>query len=808
MKIVFSLLIFFTSGSFAQVGKISGSVKGQSALLEAATVTLLQNDSSVYLQRATNADGLFQFSNLPIGSYFLKITAAGFEPQFSSAILLTADKSWVEMNNIILKTKNTLKEVVVNARKNTIERKADKVIMNVDASIANTGTTVLEMLERAPGVSVDKDGNINMQGKKGVIVMIDGKPSFLTGIELTDYLRNLPSSNLDQVEIMTNPSARYDASGNSGIINLKTKKIRQKGFNGSLSTAYTQGFYPKTTNSLSLNYRINKFNVFSTLSANYRKNFQDLDIFRIYKNPDGSVKAIFDQESRGIKERENYTARFGMDYYASKKTTIGFSVSGFTTPGGETGFNTNLLQNGSGTLDSIVTANRKENYTFKNGSLNLNFRHVFDSTGKELSADMDYLQYNSQKNQFFINSNYDASHQLLYADELKGELPSDIKVYAAKIDYTQNIFKNIRFETGVKSSFVATDNTASYFNIINGNKSVDYEKTNHFRYRENINAGYINFNRTLKQWSFQAGLRVENTIYDGRQDGNPTKTDSSFSRSYTSAFPTAYVSYNANEKHQFKFSAGRRINRPDYEDLNPFLFFLDKYTYESGNPFLRPMYSNVFELAHTFKQNFTTTLNYSHTTDLFDDIFYERGFKTIHSEGNFGVNDNVSLSLSTQLNIFKWWKANVYAEGNYVSYKANIFGQAVNVTNYNYLSNFSNQFNFKKGWSAELTAMYKSKFSVGQINIADLGQLNVGVQKMIFKDKGSFKLSGRNILNTMNPSGKVLFNSTIASFNQRGDNRTFTISFNYRFGKPIKGTSKRKTGGASEEQNRIKSANG
>ena len=811
MKHFFSLLAVMSillSSQAQSGGKITGSIKdgGNQKIIDAASVSLLKaKDSSLFKVAVVDAAGNFSFDNVKEGNYLVLATSVGHSKSYSSAFALTAAQPNTELGVMqLIPVGKNLKEVVVSSKKPFIERKADRTIINVESSITSVGSTALEVLEKAPGVTVDKDGNISLKGKQGVMIMMDGKPTYLSGPELTNLLKNMSAANIDQVEIMTNPSAKYDAAGKSGIINIKTKKIRQKGFNGSITSAIGQGIYPKTNNSLNLNYRTGKVNVYGSMSANYREGFQELDILRKYKNPDKTLKAIFEQNAFMKREGQNYSAKAGADFYLTSKTTLGVVLTGISSPNKNTGFNTSYLKSNTGIVDSIVTATNVEDAKWKNGGINLNFRHIFDSTGRELTGDMDYLNYNSNKDQQFVNSSYTPNWMLRSSDELKGGLPSTIKIYSAKLDYTHPFKNGVKIETGLKTSFVETDNTAGYYNVINGIKYADYEKTNRFDYKENINAAYFNLNWEMKKWSLQAGLRLENTIYQGHQFGNPQRTDSSFKNSYTNLFPTVFVGYNPTEKNQFSFSYGRRINRPDYEDLNPFLFFLDKYTYGAGNPFLRPQYSNVFELNHTFKQFLTTTLNYSHTKDLFNETFEEKGFATVVRQGNYGYMNDASISVSAQVPVAKWWNANIYGEGKYNQFKGILYGEDLNVHATTLLLNVSNQFKFKKGWSAELSGFYRTKGIEGQIEIKSLGQMSAGVQKQVLKNKGTVKLNVRDILNTQRPVGNINFQNTEAHFSQTGDNRVATISFTYRFGKPIKGLQKRKTGGAGDEQNRVK----
>jgi len=812
MKHLFILLTALGLAQFSTAqlgGKISGSIKdgGNQKIIDAATITLLNSgDSSLIKTAVTDKDGNFIFEKVNKGNYLVAASSIGHKLVYSTSFLVDENHSNITLDvmQLIPSSKN-LSEVVVNTKKQLIERKADRTIVNVDAAISNAGTTALEVLEKSPGVTVDKDGNISLKGRQGVLVMLDGKPSYLTGQDLTNLLKSMPSANLDQIEIMTNPSAKYDAAGNAGIINIKTKKNKQAGFNGNINLAYGQGVYPKTNNSLNLNYRKGKYNVFGSVSANYREGFQSLDITRKYKNADQSINAIFAQNSGEVKYNNNYNTKIGADFYASKKTTFGIVLTGFTTPGNQKNNNTSFLKNNINVIDSIVTASSTEKSTWRNGALNLNFRHQIDSTGRELTADADYVTYNSNRQQDFLNTSYTSNWNKKFADNLIGELPSVINIASAKIDYTHPLKSGLKIETGLKTSFVKTDNTAGYFYLVSNVKIPDYDKTNQFVYKENINAAYINANKEIKKWSLQAGLRLENTNIQGNQFGNPLRTDSVFIQNYTSLFPTFYVGYNANENNQFSFSYGRRINRPDYEDLNPFLFFLDKYTYGGGNPFLKPSYANAVEASYTFKQFLTTTVNFTNTKNLFTDVFDQKGYATIVKKDNFGQTNIGGISMSAQIPVKKWWMLIAYHEYNYGEYKGLLNGENVKLGAGTYLINLNNQFTLKNGWSAELSGFYRSPGIEGQIIISDMGQVNVGVQKQVLKSKGSVKLNIRDLFYTMPVSGSINFQRTEATFAQRNDSRVATISFVYRFGKPLKGAPKRKTGGAGTEQNRVKS---
>lgn len=798
--------------AYAQnTGKISGAIQDGSSQkkMESLSISLLKSaDSSVVKTAVSNKEGQFSFENLLPGTYLVLASSATHQPTYSGLLQISETASDKNVGTLtLMPITKKLDEVVVTSKKQFIERKIDKTIINPDALISNAGANAFEMLEKAPGVSVDKDGNISLKGKQGVIIMVDGKPTYLSGPDLVNFLTNLPASNLELVEIMTNPPAKYDAAGNSGIINFKTKRIKLKGFNGSLSSNQAVGEFFRTNNSLNLNYRKGKVNLFSTLNGNYRKQSQYLDIDREYLFIDKSVRAIFQQNSIERRTRQYYALKTGMDFYATKKTTLGLVFTGNMSPYSDPGMNTSYLRDAAFVLDSTVVANKTQEGEWTHHGVNVNMRHKFDSTGRELTADVDILKYGGDVNQMINSKNYLPNGNISFENTITGILPSDVHIFSIKTDYTQMIGKKIKMDAGIKTSFVETSNKANYFNTVNNITTVDKARTTNFDYKENINAAYVNMSAEVKKWGFQAGLRAENTSYEGIQYGNFLQPDSTFKNNYNSLFPTMYVSYKHNDKNQFGFNYGRRINRPNYENLNPFINFIDIYTYDVGNPFLRPMFSNNLELTHTYKNFLTTTVNYTHTNNLFGEAFDQEGEAIVVRPSNFGNVQVANFSVSAQVKPTKWWTAQLYSEVSYTDIDAQIKGNDIDLQMVTYSANANNQFQFNKGWSAELSGFFRSKGLENQINIRSLYQLNAGVQKQILKKKGSLRLAISDFTGPMKISGFIANIETAnASFRQRRDSRVLTLGFNYRFGKPMK-TEKRNTGGAADEQNRVGGGN-
>ncbi|MEO8582486.1 MAG: outer membrane beta-barrel family protein, partial [Flavitalea sp.] len=655
-----------------------------------------------------------------------------------------------------------------------------------------------------PGISVDKDGNINLKGKQGVMVLIDGRPTYLSGKELASFLKGMSSLQLEQIEIMTNPPAKYDAAGNSGIINIKTKKNKLKGLNGSVSLGYGQGKYYKSDQSLSLNYRNGKVNLFSNFSLGSNKYFQELSIYRRFKTENDNTRAVFEQLSI-MKNTNSYNnAKIGMDYYVNKKTTLGVVFTGFYNPGKMMGNNTSYLKNAALHIDSIVISTSNQKDRWKNGVVNLNMRHYYDTAGRELSVDVDVIAYDVTNFQNFTNTSLTPAMIKQGEDNLIGDLPMKINIYSAKADYTHPLKKQAKIEAGWKSSYVITDSKAKYYNLIENEQQPDYTKTNFFRYRENVNAAYVNFSTPLsKKFTIQTGLRFENTNYTGLQHGNPTRSDSSFSKTYNGIFPTGYLSYNANKNNTFGFSIGRRIERPRYEDLNPFLFFIDRYTYGRGNPYLKPQYTNNVELSHMFKGIFTTTLNYSHTKQMFTEQFDQEGeYATVITNTNLGSSDNAGVAVSAQLNFIKWLSTNVYGNYNYKHLRGRLDNEDFDASAGQFSVNINNQFTFNKGWSAELSGWYNSKGIESQLIIKPMCAISAGVSKQVLKSKGSLRLSARDIFRTQTPKGNINFKDTEVHFQNKFDSRVVNLTFTYRFGKQFNTPQKKEH--YNDEQNRVK----
>jgi iron complex outermembrane receptor protein len=687
----------------------------------------------------------------------------------------------------------TMQEATVTGHTPPVQHKKDRTIINVEASPTNTGATVLEVLEKSPGVTVDRNGGITLNGKPGVLVMIDDKLSYLTGQDLNNLLSSMNAAEVSKIELIPNPPARYDASGSAGIINIRTKRSDNAGFNGSLTASYAQGVYPKTNNSLVLNYKSGHISTFFNYSINDVGYLTNLYAYRQYYDQHNNVTAILQQPSYFTGTVINNTARTGLDYSPSATTTIGLELTGVDIHrhGNNTG-RANWLD-AAGNIDSSVLTRTTPDNSFRNGAINLHARQSL-ATNTELRLDLDYLHYSMLQTQAYDN-------QLLepggYDSVFRSSIPTTIDIYSGKLDLETPLTATLTLQTGLKTSSSHTSNAATYQDLESRQWVTDETRSNQFTYQENIQAAYASVEGKTHPISYQAGLRYEYTAY----------TVSAISHNYGSFFPSGNLSWLIDSLHRLTLTMGRRIDRPPFQNLNPFLYIINKYTYETGNPYLLPQYSWNFELTHQYGDLLTTTLSYSLLTNYFSQIFLSDSTGTIlyYTQGNVGTVNNFGASESVNLKPARWWALQTGAFFNHKQFRG-FNGNNYSSTISQLTVNVNNQFTFPSGYTAELTGFYSTR---AREDIQELqyptGQVSTGLSKTVLKKKGTIKLSFRDIFYTGSFSGLTSFPDASEYFKIKRDSRVVALSFNYRFGKSYKVT--KHQGGATEEEERVQNGN-
>ncbi|MHA4844961.1 outer membrane beta-barrel protein [Flavitalea antarctica] len=760
-----------------------------------ASISMLRASDSFLLKIVmTDREGKFVIDKVEAPQLLIYVTAIGYQPVYRALVTTS-----IEIRLVRLPV--GLTQVVVTARKPLIEIKPDKLVFNVEGSINASGSNALELLQKAPGTLVDKDDNIILAGKNGVRIHIDGKPTPLTGTDLASYLRSINSYDIEAIEIITNPSSRYDAAGNAGIINIRLKKNTNLGWNGSFSGGYSIGIYAKYTVGASLNYRNKRVNFFSNYSISANTNRSQLNFFRVQND------TIYDQVSSGISEAGVINLKTGLDIFISKKQTFGILVNSGL---GNTEYAGNSITaiEGIGTLagGQRLTATGLNRARRTNVSANLNYKYA-DTVGRLITIDFDHGTFLLLNNGFTPNTYTDlASGAWLSRYTFSTNSPADIKLTGIKADYEQNL-KAGRVSFGIKLLDVETDNTFEFFNHDVSDRPIyDDQRSNQFIYKEQILAAYAQYQLKIKKFDYQVGLRVEQTTSEGDLQSVANDTDKNIKRRYFDLFPSAGVNMQLNTSNSFGISYSRRIDRPRYHDLNPFENKIDELSYQKGNPFLKPQYTNVYELRHTYKYKLTTGLSFSDVKDFFaqvsDTIETKR---TFIMQRNLASQKILSMNISYPFQITEWWSVYINLSVYHSRYRATFEkGKSINLDAT--VASFYQQqtFTLGKKWTAELSGFYNSpSVWAGTYKTKSIWTLDAGLQKRIWNDNASLKMSIADIFFTMPWSGTSSFGALNVVASGRWESRQLKINFSCRFGnKKMKSATNRKTG-LDELNNRV-----
>jgi hypothetical protein len=791
--------------NFSVSGKITGI--GNEPL--AGAFLMLFSDTTLQRTSVTDVDGKFLIEPLATGYYTIRVSNVGYDNYTTDVIHVAAN---VVLPDITMAAqKGQLKEVTVMAQKPFIEVKADKIIVNVENSIVSAGSSVMDVLQRSPGVNVDNNDNISLKGRQGVTIWIDGRPTPMQGADLATVLRSMPSNSVERIEIISNPGARFDAAGSAGIINIKTKKDKRLGLNGSATVTYGQGKYPKYGAGLNLNYRNKKFNVYANYNFAYRYWFNHLMLNRRFldttKGHEDNQLFRYDQDNFALFNFKNHIANAGMDYSISSKTSVGVALS-FSTNNFEPKADnaSRALDNNDNLLYNFNTTGRHDNFYY-NYAANINFKHTFDSSGREFTMDADYAAFGNQSNQNFV-THYIAPDGSQFQPDyyLKSNLDGVTNIKSLKADYVHPFSPKLRLELGAKSSFAAADNKPLFYEMVNGDYALDTKRSNHFIYNENINAGYVTLNKEWTKWSTQLGLRVENTNAQWEQKTTNQKYDTS----YTQLFPSLAFQYHLSPKQDLGLTFSRRIERPNYDQLNPFKYFIDKTTYREGYPYLQPASFYSVELSHTFNQRFVTTLTYGINKGVIVEVIQPSDTEdsiTVQTNKNLKQMIFVGLSGAYPFQITKWWSNVTNFNIYYARYDGNIANTPLRNGSPTFDLNTNNTFLLPGNFSAELGLFYQARQIYGYMEVNPVWMLNAGVQKHLLNRKATIRLNIQDIFFKGFPSATSNYTGYREDFVAERETRVANISFIYRFGKNTVAPVRKRSGGAEEEKNRAASGN-
>lgn len=802
MKNWFTLLFTLIALSvYAKNGDLKGQLideKNQPVMF--ATVALYDTTGKLVKVEASDESGNFSFVDLQNGIYTAKITSVGYNEYKIGTIELKGTNQ--DLGQLKMTSNSVeLAGAVVTAKRNIVEVLPDRTVFNVQGTINAAGDNGLDLLRKAPGVTIDNNNNVIVSGKNGVLVYVDGKRVPLSGQELATYLQGLMSDQIDRIDIISNPGSKYEAQGNAGIIDIRLKKNQNLGGNGSISTTLDQG--KKTRGSLSANgnYRTSKVNTFVNGGYNRQNNFMNMG-FESFQNG-----FAFVENNANSNLGNNFNYRVGLDYFLNKKSTIGVLYSGNSNNSDGLNQTTNRINTGSeiAAPDSIlISENHSDN---KNNQNSYNINYQYRAGEKSLNIDADYGAYRSRPSSFQPNKYVNAAGNVLSSETFSSQTPSDIDIITFKSDYEQPGLKG-KIGIGAKYSLITSDNLFLFNNVIENVPIQNNDRSNRFKYNENIYAGYINYSTHIgKKLGVNAGVRYEHTISEGNLiTFKPELQEPPVGFNYGKLFPNLGLTYQLTQENSLNLSMGRRINRPDYRVLNPFKMQWSALSYQKGNPYLKPEIVNNIELGYTLKYKYNFKVSFSRTNDQItrlispDEVDEKAGYI---SWDNLAHQDLWNVSASLPIEINKWWNLYTNLTAGYVDNQADYGnGAVVNVQAFTYNIFAQNTFSLAKGYKAEISGWYNGPGIWGGVFEYDPSySLNVGIQKK-FWEHLLVKLSAQDLTYQAYWSGISDFKGAQSTGSGKWDSRKVVLNLTYDFGNKNVKFRKRSTG-LEEESKRI-----
>lgn len=792
------LLILQTQSAIGQ-GVLNGKLIGEEEPLVGANILVFQLEDSLFLQGAiTDEVGMFSIELSSQGPYQIEFSYIGYE---SKTIAVDAP---VNLGEIILSaSSNQLQGVEVVAKKPMIQKELDRLIINVADNVLSSGNSVLEIIRRSPGVIVDQDDLISMSGRNGVRVYIDNRDTRLQGDALANLLRGIPASTIEKVELITNPSVKFEAQGNAGIINIVTKQGKFYGTNGSVTLSPGYGRYFRWENSLNFNHRTAKWNLYGQYGFAKRNQYMEIVIDRIFLE-EGQPTSIFDLQNDFRLPIENHTPRLGFDYDISERTSVGVLVSGFANlTGSELVSDIDEFDGEKQLLAGQTTDGSTVAKWYQFGT-NLHFRHIFKDQGT-LSVDLDYSSYDNREDQRFDTQFLNEKDVLLNEVLLTGEVDGSFDLRGLSIDYELELNDGVKWELGWKNTDVKTDNDLRYVDQINGVKTPNERLSNHFIYDEQIYAAYTNLSWRRQNWNASIGVRLEQTYIEGDQ----LTTEVSFENQYLNLFPSASINFTANPKHLFGISVSRRLDRPSYNDLNPFRFFVNTNTFRVGNPFLIPQYTWGMEWNYTYNQRYYIALNYGLTTDNLSRAIVQEGLEQVVVVKPINIDNlrSYAMTLSFPIAFTKDWNSQWNLNLSMNDFNGEITGFQFDRLNPVFVLNTNHSVRLPKGYSLQFGAFYLPPHwgSITQVRL--MSQVSVGAQKWIWGGKGSLRLNFNDIFYQGYPRGRTQFGRIDDTFLSYRDTRFATLSLQVNFGKQSVKPQKNRRSKIQNELNRARKSN-
>lgn len=804
MRYICLLLIVVCQHVAAQT-RISGFIvdKDLKGVGQANVLLLKRHDSSLVKGMISANDGSFAFENIERGKYMITSTFSGYEQVYSDSFEIAEGKEKIDVGNISLPQQIAeLKAVTVSARKPLFQQLIDRTVINVENSITAAGSSALDVLARSPGVVVNYQNNtIVMNGKNGVVIMINGKPNYMPVSAVVQMLEGMSASNIEKIELITTPPANFDAEGNAGYINIVLKQNNNVGTNGSFSVMVGYGQRFLTSQSLNFNHRKGKVNIYGDL--NYRRpyNFPYVQGFRRVRN-DGKITETTTDTKRTVVE-PNFNGRIGVDVQTGKKTVMGVLFTAYDNNYKMTAVNTSRVVTNGLTDSSLIIDNIESNH-WRSASGNFNIQHNV-SESENYTFNFDYIRYRNSDPVEYDNHYYDGAGNFTHDQKTRSGKETPISIWVTAFDYNKKISDKFSYSAGVKQTVSNYSNDVSFMTLNGASWVKDHSLSAVYKLDENYSAGYATANVSLsKRTEAKVGLRYE---YTNSNLETATQKDI-VDRHYGKLFPSVFVSHKPNENNTFNVSFSRRITRPTFNDLAPFTYYADPNTLLTGNSALQPAISNSIKGEYMYKTYYfaITYSKESNSIQAFQPKVDSVLNKQVLSAENIRSLKTLNASISVPITINNWWSMQYNFTGTWQEANADLKSGPLRVSKTNWAVNGNQRFTLPKNWSAEISGFFQSADLFGVYVQRPAGLLDVGIKKKLNDNRSSFQLTGSNLLNSMkfNFVADVPKENIYTRINLDMFYRSVKLTYTRSFGKEKLREIRSRSTGSEEERARVK----
>jgi outer membrane receptor protein involved in Fe transport len=795
-------LLCVAMNAASDFAKLNGRVlDDQQKPLEFVVVTLLSAaDSSLVKGAISGSDGTFAFEAITPGNYFVSTTFTGYTGNMLGPFTLVAAQE-LTIPDVVLAPSQNMDVVTVTAARPLFIRKPDKLIMDVENSPVRISGTAFDVISKAPGVFVDQNNNITLRGKSGVQVYIDNKPTYLAGDQLKIMLESISASDIVNVEIITNPSAKYNAEGSAGIINVITKKGSRQGFNGTVRAGAGYGRTPKYDAGFNFNYAKEKFNIYGKVDHGRWESRQTTTIDR--NVPFNDTTTNFNQRSLENRLPQSGSFKLGIDLFAKKGITWGAKVEGGLTDEKGTTQNETVITTSGNPARRVLNQHNNRFDLNNRAAANIYFSQVFDTAGRELSASVDYLRYdNFGREDFDIRFEDGAGNLLTDPQNQRNVTNTGINIYVGQVDYSHPFGKNYKLEAGAKSSYVETANGLLFEVMDNSNGAwgKDTTRSNEFIYTEQINAVYATGYADWGNWQVQGGVRMEQTT----SDGNSPTTGERRKRSYVQFFPSVFILQKLNENNSINYTYSRRINRPNYENLNPFVYYLDQFTFQLGNPFLQPELSHNVEITYSYREAAFLTVGAIHTRNSMTDVTrqIDSTGTTFQTTENLRTADNAYAGFSIPIPLGKMIFFQTEFNAAYNRFYTDLYGTSIDNRSWVYSASANFSISLPKTWKIQGWGWYRSSMLYGIFNLGSMAGVGCGISKSFMNEQLQLSATVTDIFHTNGTRVKINFQNQDVRLVNDPESRRVYLRARYSFGNKKAARKENSKSGAEELINR------